>query len=181
LVAPENDQSDRIHVRPDPTANQQDKKWLHLRYRPRVDALHKRLLRLEAEAEEPTVVLSEERIRLLERHSPDFRMCDVETSAPVELLNQDTFYSAQLKGVGKLYVQVVIDAFCSLAFAKVYTSKMPITAADLIYDRVLPFYDALGATTRAVLTDNGREFCVKPWGGPYEPIFRPARHQAPDH
>jgi hypothetical protein len=62
----------------------------------------------------------------------------------------------------------VIDAFCSLAFAKVYTSKMPITAADLIYDRVLPFYDALGVTIQAVLTDNGREFCGKPEGHPYE-------------
>lgn len=31
----------------------------------------------------------------------------------------------------------------SLGFAKVYTSKMPITASDLLYDRVLTFYDAL--------------------------------------
>jgi hypothetical protein len=95
-------------------------------------------------------------------------MRHVETSAPGELLNQDTFYWGQLKGVAKIYIQVVVDAFCSLAFAKVYTSKMPITAADLIYDRVLPFYDALGVTIQAVLTDNGREFCGKPEGHPYE-------------
>jgi len=25
-------------------------------------------------------------------------------------------------------------------FSKVYTAKMPVTAADLLYDRVLPFY-----------------------------------------
>jgi hypothetical protein len=95
-------------------------------------------------------------------------MRHVETSARGELLNQDTFYSGQLKGVGKIYDQVVIDAFCSLAFAKVYTSKMPIIAADLIYDRVLPFYDTLGVTIQAILTDNGREFCGKPEGHPYE-------------
>jgi hypothetical protein len=53
-------------------------------------------------------------------------------------------YRGTLEGVGKVYVQVVVDVFCSLAFAKVYTSKMPVTSADLLYDRVLPFYDALG-------------------------------------
>ena len=65
-------------------------------------------------------------------------------------------------------VQVVVDAFCSLAFAKVYTSKMPITAADLLYDRVLPFYEALGVPVQAVLTDNGREFCGRAERHPYE-------------
>ena len=74
---------------------------------------------------------------------------------PGELLNEDTFFWGQLKGVGKIYVQVVVDAFCSLAFAKVY-------------DRVLPFYEALGVPVRAVLTDNGREFCGKPESHPYE-------------
>jgi hypothetical protein len=32
-----------------------------------------------------------------------------------------------LKDVGKVHVQVVVDIFCSLAFAKAYNSKMPIT------------------------------------------------------
>lgn len=127
-----------------------------------LETRYKRLLRLEAEAQEQTFVLSDAQIRLLKRHSPEFRMRHVETSAPGELLNQDTFYGGQLKGVGKVYIQVVIDAFCSLAFAKVYTSKMPITAVDLVYDRVLPFYEALGVAVNAVLNDNGREFCSKP-------------------
>ena len=44
-----------------------------------------------------------------------------------------------LKDVGKVYVQVVVDLFCcSLAFAKVHTAKMPVTAAELLYDRVSP-------------------------------------------
>jgi len=58
--------------------------------------------------------------------------------------------------------------FCSLAFAKVYTSKMPVTACDLLYERVLPFYDALGVPIGAVLTDNGREFCGRTEMHPYE-------------
>ena len=117
---------------------------------------HQRLLRLETHAQGDTVALSEEQIRLLERHTCEFRMRHVGISAPGELLNQDTFYWGALKGVGRIYVQVVVDAFCSLAFAKVYASKMPVTAADLLYDRVLSFYEALGVPVQAVLTDNGR-------------------------
>ena len=65
-------------------------------------------------------------------------------------------------------MQVIADVSCSFAFAKVYTSKMPITACDLLHDRVLPFYENLGITVGSVLTDNGREFCGKPESHPYE-------------
>jgi transposase InsO family protein len=128
----------------------------------------KRLLRLEDTARDTTFVLSEQQIKLLERHSTEFRCRHVESSRPGELLNQDTFYWGTLKGVGKVYVQVVVDVFCSLAFAKVYNSKMPITACDLLYDRVLPFYEDLGVSVGAILTDNGREFCGRPEHHPYE-------------
>jgi transposase InsO family protein len=129
----------------------------------------KRLLRLEqAVAQDTTLVLAEEQVRLLERHSVDFRCRHVEASQPGELLNQDTFYWGTLKGVGKVYVQVVVDVFCSFAFAKVYTSKMPVTACDLLYDRVLPFYEALGLAIGAILTDNGREYCGRPDQHPFE-------------
>ncbi len=129
---------------------------------------HQRLLRLEAHASDTTFMLSDEQIRLLERAGSDVLPQHVESSGPGELLNQDTFYWGTLKGVGKVYVQVVVDTFCSLAFAKVYTSKMPVTAADTLYDRVLPFYEALGIPVQAVLTDNGREFCGVKQQHPYE-------------
>jgi transposase InsO family protein len=133
-----------------------------------LETRHKRLLALEKRAQENTFVLSDRQIELLEQHSADFRCRHVEANRPGELLNQDTFYWGTLKGVGKVYVQVVVDVFCSLAFAKVYTSKMPITACDLLYERVLPFYAELGVEVGAVLTDNGREFCGKPESHPYE-------------
>lgn len=138
--------------------------WL----RHELETRHKRLLRLETVAQGDTIVLSEEQMQLLERHSVDFRCRHVESSRPGELLNQDTFYWGTLKGVGKVYVQVVVDVFCSLAFAKVYTSKMPVTACDLLYDRVLPFYESLGVQVGAVLTDNGREYCGRSDQHPYE-------------
>lgn len=127
-----------------------------------------RLLRLEKVSQETTLVLSEHQIRLLEKHSVDFRCRHVEASHPGELLNQDTFFWGTLKGVGKVYVQVIVDVFCSIAFAKVYNSKMPITAVELLYDRVLPFYESLGIPVESVLTDNGREFCGRPDQHPYE-------------
>jgi len=133
-----------------------------------LETRHKRLLWLERTAREQKFTLSDEQVRLLERHSPEFRCRHVEATRPGELLNQDTFYWGTLKGVGKVYVQVVIDVACSFAFAKVYTSKMPITAVDVLYDRVLPFYERLGLTVGAVLTDNGREFCGKRESHPYE-------------
>lgn len=138
--------------------------WL----RNELETRSKRLLRLERVAQDSTFVLSEEQIQLLERHSVEFRCRHVEASRPGELLNQDTFFWGTLKGVGKVYVQVVVDVFCSLAFAKLYTSKMPITACDLLYERVLPFYEQLGITLSALLTDNGREFCGRPESHPYE-------------
>lgn len=136
--------------------------------RHQLETRHKRLLRLEREAQATTFVLSDTQIALLERHSTDFRCRHVESSQPGELLNQDTFYWGTLKGVGKVYVQVAIDIFCSFAFAKVYLHKMPIGACDLLYDRVLPFYEALGITIAALLTDNGREFCGRADQHPFE-------------
>jgi transposase InsO family protein len=133
-----------------------------------LETRHKRLMRLEKAARETTFVLTAEQVALLERYSPEFRSRHVEASRPGELLNQDTFYWGTMKGVGKIYVQVVVDVACSFAFAKVYTSKMPITACDLLHDRVLPFYEAFGIHVGSVLTDNGREFCGKRDSHPYE-------------
>jgi hypothetical protein len=65
-------------------------------------------------------------------------------------------------------VLVAEDVFCSTAFAKVYTSKLPITAGGLLYERVLPFHSELGVKVGAVLTDNGREFFGRHKQHPYE-------------
>ena len=56
---------------------------------------------------------------------------------------QDTFYVGNMKGVGRIYQQTFIDTYAKVAFAKLYDRKTPITAADLINDRVVPFYEAI--------------------------------------
>jgi hypothetical protein len=53
----------------------------------------------------------------------------------------DTFYVGTLKGVGRVYQQTVIDTYAKVAFTKLYDRKTPITAAQILNDRVVPFYD----------------------------------------
>ena len=45
---------------------------------------------------------------------------------------QDTFYVGTLKGVGRVYQQTVIDTYSKVGFAKLYTRKTPLTAADIL-------------------------------------------------
>jgi len=83
----------------------------------------------------------------------------VESPHPGYLLCQDTFYVGHFKGIGRVYMQAVIDPFCSLGFAKLYTSKQAITAADVLHDRVIPFYQDHHIKIQHMLTDNGTEYC----------------------
>jgi hypothetical protein len=115
-------------------------------------------------------VLTESHLKLLRRHRG--RVSDpgqhVEAPTPGFLLCQDTYFVGTIKGVGKIYLQSVIDANCSLGFGKLYLSKVPMTAVDVLNDRVLPFYEEHGVAIEHILTDNGRETCGKPLSHPYE-------------
>ena len=70
--------------------------------------------------------------------------------------------------MGKIYQQTVIDANSSHAFAKLYLSKVSITAVDVLNDQVLPFYEEHDVEIEHLLTDNGREYCGRPVGHPFE-------------
>ena len=64
-----------------------------------------------------------------------------------------------LKGVGRVYQQTVIDTYSKLGFAKRYTRKTPLTAADILNDRVIPFFDEHDIHVEGILTDRGTEYC----------------------
>ena len=96
--------------------------------------------------------------------SPD----EIETAHPGYLISQDTFYVGYLKGVGRIYQQTVVDTYSSVAFVKVYTAKVPVTAADALNDKVLPFFEQQAIPVLRVLTDRGTEFCGSPDKHPYE-------------
>ena len=67
-----------------------------------------------------------------------------------------------IKGMGRIYQQTFVDTYSKWAAAKLYTTKTPITGADLLNDRVLPFFAEQGMGLIRVLTDRGTEYCGKP-------------------
>ena len=52
--------------------------------------------------------------------------------------------------------------------AKLYTDKSAITAADLLNDRVVPFFDEQSIRLQRILTDRGTEYCGKPENHAYQ-------------
>ena len=120
-----------------------------------------RWLKLEEQHGQRAIELTGEQVAFIEKHNPTFRERHVESNAPGELLCQDTFFVGHLKGVGKVYLHTVVDAYCSYAFGFLHTSKQSEAAAAVLHNDVLPFYKAKGLPVQAILTDNGREFCGK--------------------
>jgi transposase InsO family protein len=84
------------------------------------------------------------------------------------LVAVDTFFVGTFKGVGKVYLQSVLDCLSRYAWARIYTSKMPITAVHILNEDVLPFFEDHSVKVRSILSDNGREFCGRPDTHPYE-------------
>ena len=64
-----------------------------------------------------------------------------------------------MKGVGRIYQQTVIDTYSKVAFAKLYDRKNALVAADMLNDRVIPFFDSKEIPVLRVLTDRGSEYC----------------------
>jgi transposase InsO family protein len=129
---------------------------------------HQRLLRLEKATRQRRLTLSDEQIRLLERFSPEFRERHIVTHHTGELVAVDTFFVGTLKGVGKVYLQSVIDCYSRYAWGHLYTTKLPVTAVHLLNQDVLPYFEKHQARITTVLSDNGREFCGRPDRHPYE-------------
>lgn len=129
---------------------------------------HERLLRLERAVREDKFTITEEQAKTLERFSPEFRERHIEVKKTGELVAVDTFFVGSLKGVGKVYLQSVLDCFSRYAWGRLYTSKLPVTAMHVLNTDVLPFFEAHGAAIQTVLSDNGREFCGRPDSHPYE-------------
>ncbi len=70
--------------------------------------------------------------------------------------------------MGRIYQQTFIDTYSKVGFAKLYDRKMPVMAAELLNDRVLPFFEQHEIPLNRVLTDRGTEYCGAPERHEYE-------------
>lgn len=139
--------------------------WL----RKNLESFKKRLAALERHVAESGEVLTEAQVQALERKQDDDLVHgEIETAHPGYLGSQDTFYVGTLKGVGRIYQQTFVDTYSKWAAAKLYTTKTPITAADMLNDRVLPFFAEQGMGMIRILTDRGTEYCGKPESHDYQ-------------
>ena len=108
------------------------------------------------------LILTESQVAAMEKKKEDDVACgEIETAHPGYLGSQDTYYVGTFKGIGRVYQQTFVDTYSKVAHAKLYPTKIPIMAADLLNDRVLPFYEDHELPMLRILTDRGTEYCGK--------------------
>jgi transposase InsO family protein len=125
-----------------------------------LQTFQRRLKALEAKAAQDHLILTEDQLRALERAKEEkAARGEIETEHPGYLGAQDTYYVGTIKSIGRIYQQTFIDTYSKVAFGKLYDRKNALVAAEMLNDRVVPFFDQHEVPLLRVLTDRGTEYC----------------------
>lgn len=125
-----------------------------------LETFKKRLAALEAKMAQQQLILTEDQLKALERKKDEQETHgEIETEHPGYLGAQDTYYVGTIKGIGRIYQQTFIDTYSKVALAKLYDRKNALVAAEMLNDRVVPFFEEHQIPLLRVLTDRGTEYC----------------------
>ena len=121
----------------------------------------RRLKALEARlAQNQGMVLTEQQVHAMEKAQQEKEAHgEIDTAHPGYLGAQDTYYVGTIKSIGRIYGQTFIDTYSKVAFVKLYDRKNALVVADMLNDRVLPFFEEQEVPLLRILTDRGTEYC----------------------
>jgi hypothetical protein len=92
--------------------------------------------------------------------------CEVEVNGgcrrEVDDIVQLHVLAGSMKGIGRVYLQTVMDCYSLHTRARLCTSKLPLTAVHILNNEVLPFFDSHKARVTTLPSNNGRKFCDRP-------------------